>query len=265
MQKLIFWLLFLFFGLPILGIILLQFMGAIAITGMSTYINKIMFPSWGDGSYQIAGIEKVLNSSTDYGTKKGFIALSNFNNIAASRTINFSTVVSPVSLLNSGESLPKNDFMDVFIQARSVNYGRAECQRISGMLARDCVVTNSNVSKLNNGQYKMNITLGFVQKDDFGKVDASEKVSYQEVRKNLLNKDVYSIEQAEIERINIYKSVVQQCDFLRKNQGNCAIYRIKINSRSYPSQSKMTLSSQAVFSFLQGRTNLGAVSEINYN
>lgn len=256
MLKIALWILVLFFGLPIIGVLVLRHSVSNSYTQLTPQFGHVDSSLNGKPeSYQIEGIDEVQNSSVKPGNfKLGFRSLAKFGDIDAYRLIRFSTVINPRSLLKENESLPEKEFLDVFVEARGIKYGQEECKRLSEILASKCIVKGSHGNSDAFGNYKMTFALGFVQKGEFGQVGAGGQVTYQEISHTFKTPprriDEWGVE-AEDERVILYKKVKEQCDLLRESQGNCAISRIKISTyRINRSKGKEATSGTVLYSLL---------------
>ena len=255
MPRIVFWILVLIFVLPAAGLGLLRYKLG------DPYTNLRIHGSYAEEAarrkpevYKIEGLEKVLNTTARGEVRDGFKSLTKFNDLDAPRLIVFSVWVEPKVLLKENEDLPDDDFLDVFVEARSVKYGQDECLRLSEILTSECVLKGSHTNRIRGGYYKMTFALSFVQKSDFGTIGSGEQVSYQEIKHTFKTPERridYSGKVAEEERVKLYKKIRKQCDLLVDRQGNCAITQINLSvHRNFGAKRKEFSLSEVVYSLL---------------
>lgn len=217
-------------------------------------------------TYKIEGVDEVLNFANGNGrVKPGFKSLAMFGDINAPRLIRFSISINPKTLLKEIEEAPEKEFLDIFVQARSVKYGQEECNRLSEILTSKCVVKGSHTTSYADGNYKMTFALGFVQKSEFGQIAASKQAIFHEITQTFKTpprRTDYSGEEAKDERANLYEKIKEQCEHLVEREGNCAISQINMSTYGGKGRSnQQTTSGKVVFSFLHSDEENIKVSE----
>ena len=184
--------------------------------------------------------------------KYGYLAMANFENIEAERSINFSTYVSLSSLLHSGEAPPDRDYRQVFAQARAVEYAHQECDLIKQYFAKECIVKSAKAKVEKNGRtVRIQARMSFVQAGGFGDIsDKSATWSFRDIGTRIKVPDA-SKSRIIRSRVKVYRKVMRECDSIRRREGNCAITRILISARRNRSSGLIRTSASAQYAFLK--------------
>ncbi len=182
--------------------------------------------------YSIPGVEEVLNSKDEYGPRENYWSLVRTDDIDMPRRLSVSTSIKPEYVAVNQEPLPEKEYLDIFVEQRLENYGKAECEVLKQHLASECVLLRSNARQMRNGRYRVTFSFGFVQKEPLGEFDKSGTVTYAETEKHLTKKvDYYyaNNEGTRDYRSELYREIRDECNDLKFRQSNCAITDITVH------------------------------------
>lgn len=184
----------------------------------------------------IPGIEQVINSNNSYRSNKNFVSLVNISELDSPRSISFTNYVTVKDFLKPGEQKPSKAFMEVFLEAKISIYADEECKRLLLSLAEKCVVKNTLIGRKIDDNYLASVTLGFVQKQNFGELPITDSAVFREL-KTEDKKEVYfsrfGTEKREWHRQTAYKLAVRHCKKIKEDFGNCAISKIVFSDSNY--------------------------------
>lgn len=196
--------------------------------GISQMINGKAYGK----DYSIPGVEEVLNSNDEYGPRENYWSLVRTDDIDMPRRLTISTHMKPEYVAVDQEALPAKEYLDIFVEQRIENYGKAECEILKQHLASECVLLKSNARRMRNGRYRVSFSFGFVQKDPLGEFDKSGTVTYAETEKHLTKKvDYYyaNNEGTRDYRSELYREIRNECNDLKFRLSNCAITEISVH------------------------------------
>jgi hypothetical protein len=165
--------------------------------------------------------------------KLGYMALASVGEMHDFRSVRAEFYVPFKELLDTGENPPDKDLLEAFVNARAARLAKAECDLLMRNLASQCVVDNSKASPSKQGLVRVNVSLDFVQKSEFGEVKAEKRAAYVEHHQSLTSQSSQTVtlsKSAEF-RASLYERAAKLCDKLRAAEGNCAIYGVTISSR----------------------------------
>jgi len=236
MNNAVFWIFFFLVGLPMTLTAILQLFAGGVMAGLMLHTKESIENQNQPIEYSIPGLKEVINDHKSYATRKNFISLAKFDSLDAPRSIWINTSMQVRDLMKSGDKLPSSDFEEVFMETRVGIYAQEECKQLLRALAKECIVKNSIARKKSEKDYQVVIELGFVQKDEFGKIPEKDTAVFREIeteREKKVSVRSFDARKQKNFRASSYSHLVKQCATFREKFGNCAISNAKFSMSRY--------------------------------
>lgn len=246
---------FLLFGLPMIGIFVLQLVGTSMVYGTMSDVSEEMNEGTIDpfeGGLEVTNVMDLGHYNPAYS------ALADLSNFNKNRTATITTYVPMSDLLDGDEELPDENFYDVLVQARAPQIASLKCDYIIETFAQSCklqsvfadIDSRSKAAKV----VKIRAILEFVQREDFGKFDSEIAYIFEDIGQNLLKpqKDA----QANLSNVvnirkRIYRKVLSVCKNIRDSEDNCAISAVTIHTDRKRGTSNFLVTGKGSFAVLK--------------
>jgi len=159
--------------------------------------------------------------------KRGYLEMAKFGDIKAGRMASFSAYVRVNDLLKPGEAAPAREMLPVFAKSRAILFAQEECERLMQTLARDCAV-NSAQGRIDDGIVRIDGSLRFVQRDEFGELDPEAEWVFANVSDTLTTPtQTSSMGAGASDRLAVYRKAAQKCAEIKRRESNCAITSVR--------------------------------------
>lgn len=182
----------------------------------------------------------------------GLAALRSMDEFEKSRSVRIRVQMKPEDFRRGDPSAATVTDWNGYIASRLPTIGLAECALLTQTLAAKCAVTRI-AAEQSETFYDLSMTLSFTQRDAFGAVQPSAELNYLEISANL-NKTAEKIlltDRWPAQRREYYAGVNTHCTRIRKENGNCAIYKIDIRSSPERKSSAVKVTADATFIVLR--------------
>ena len=255
MGRIIIWgVVFLLFGAPMIAIMGLQIFGQAMFFSASQDIHQSISKSASRNDPMDGNVLDIINHKKRGRFKRSYVAFSRMNDIESNRSISFTAYVTPKSLLASGENLPDRSLMEIFAKSHALGFSRKECERLLTVLASRCKVESSRARLGKDGLIRIDTWLKFVQKMPFGSYEENEKLAYQEIGKSLTLKNkpvVVPMRAAAAQRMRFYQKILRECNSIRKSAGNCVLYKISIKAHKKSHSRSTRMAGTVWYTYIQ--------------
>lgn len=181
--------------------------------------------------------------------KRGYLEMTKFNDIKAGRMASFAAYVRIDDLLSPGEARPADEMLPVFVKSRAILYAKQECERLLENFASECAVNHAD-GRVQEGVIRIDGSMRFVQRDDFGALDPETSWVFANVSDNLTAGAVStSLSGGAAARAALYRKAAQKCAEIKRRESNCAVTAIRLGA-SKDRSGGYKLSGAADYSFL---------------
>jgi hypothetical protein len=253
-KHLIFGLFFLFFGLPIVVSLVVMAGGA----GMAAYTMYSVFHMVGSETAvpRKAGWN-VVNLQNGGGTSDGYKLIVERQNLLDGRVVKIGASMALDDLLNV---IPgSNPSGPGAAESAGPHLAKRECDVLLQTIAEKCVVKSVDIDRRSQDSriYNVRMTLMFVEKESFGKVETDKELSFIQstVQFNLQGSSTVRIDrrgQPSL-RQDFYREAAAICRRNRTTSGNCAIQSIDISTRPDATGNMVNVSGRVRVGMLQAQ------------
>lgn len=199
--------------------------------GMYQYGNSFMLAVNPLDPLRNAAVPIVGHKGDHRGFQPGYLEMASHGEMAIGRTVQVDALVPVRALVARGDSLPRREDLPLFASARAAVYAQDECARLMEVLAAQCEVREARATA-ENDHVSIRMTLAFVEKDPFGRIDgAAQRVYARSSRTFAPMARNVPVSQAERERMRLYRLAVDGCREIRRREHNCSIVGLRIVGR----------------------------------
>jgi hypothetical protein len=236
------------------GLVLLMLIPGMLFLGLSggtSYFGFSMMKSQFDmmsefsdpkGELELEGNIKLtfLKPTGDPANRRDYAPHVKWAELHEDRTARIESTFDARSLLQDGEELPEDDFLDLFVEARVVRIAEAECDMMKESVARSCKPTRFGAKRDDDEGtlYTSSSTIAFVQATDVGPLpeDTTFTINSKSISHEIKLKDEGVEKTADEAKRDLLAMADRFCAEIRNQYGNCAIGSIGISERSYRDQ-----------------------------
>ncbi|HBT68843.1 MAG TPA: hypothetical protein DEB63_12165 [Agrobacterium sp.] len=236
----------LFFALPVIGGFVLNIAAATYLLQMVGLVRTVASVEEEEEFNDFNGIP--INPRD----APGLPSLRNMEEFEKSRVVTIRVQMKPEDFRRGDRSGSAVTDWNGYIASRLPTIGLSECDLLTQTFAAKCAVIQITAEK-SGSYYDLNMTLSFTQRDPFGSVQPSEALNYLEISANLNKTPEKTLltDRWQVQRREYYAGVAVHCTRIRKENGNCAIYRIIIRSTPDRGSSAVKVTANSTFIVLR--------------
>jgi hypothetical protein len=257
LKRIVFLLLFLFLGLPLLLSALLMMAGfsmlSLVLGGGGYFFSEVVpkKKEW-----------NVVNVNGRSSNTNGYRLLVDRQKLLDGRVVSIGTVMSLDELLGTLPGGPGSGSGPGAAESTAPFVANRECQALLETIAEKCVVKSANIS-VHDAQarlYRVTMKLLFVEKEAFGPVQVEKSLSFVE---NSIQMQRYGSVSVRIDRRgqfalrrDFYRDAAAACRRVRATSGNCAIQQLKVTTRADQSANMINVAATLDVGMLLPETTL---------
>jgi hypothetical protein len=233
----------------IIGVIVIMVTGFQAIMGLFVYGVTSSYEDSQKKSASLKGME--IRGLEDYRKKASYIALTEPGSFSNDRFIRVTEDYRIKDLVNPGEEMPSEEFIEAFASLRAGQLSQEECEILKQDLASDCKVAEAKGSH-RKGIITIAYAMTFTPKSEFGEVKSTRAGVFSQSQKTLMEQSMNPAGPGTIRKLRQaqYAKMVSSCEQIKQKIGNCGVGRGDFRASLATGSSALKTKAHATFSHI---------------